>query len=1054
MQVLRFGLLTLSILPLFAQERTGSLSGTVTDATGSPIAGAAVRLRGTQTGLERPPVTTNEEGVYRFVLLPVGVYQVTATQPGFQTLTRDGITIGVNQPVRVDLALDVAATEQSITVVEDAVQVNTDNATGGGTIGRRAIEELPLNGRNFVQLGTLIPGAVQTPQRFEQQGIQAARNGFSVNGVRTQSNNFLLDGVTNTDPNFNGYVLTPPPDALEQFKIITSTFSAEYGDQAGSIVNVITRGGTNDLHGALWNFLRNDVFDARNFFAATRPPLRQNQFGASAGGPLVKDRFFLFGYYEGLRTREGRVQNVVVPTDAQRQGNFGSTAIRDPLTNQPFPNNVIPQSRLNPIAQQLLNAYVPNVNTPPNRFLRAPSVATDGEQWGARGDWNMSARSLLFARYSYQQAKIDNPLGAGTFSPEGSRSEDYSHSTVLSNTYTFSPTLLNEASIGFLRQFSRPSTWSGVDPASFGWQFPPTEPTALGLPISTVTGLFSIGDVAQSWTQLARNSYQAFDNISYVTGRHTVKAGGIYRYQQINLIFPNRPNGDFTFNGARTTNALADFLIGEPVQFRQGGGEPAKHFRGHQMGFYVQDDWKVARRLTINFGMRYELPIPYIDKQDRMASFQPGRQSEVRPGAPPGLLFPGDHKVPRATIATDIDNFAPRFGFAWDVFGDGRTAVRGGYGIFFDAVPGVAVFQNINVPPFNRFVQLDGAINFANPYAGLPSNPQTDPSRNFPCPCLVIGFSPDFKTPYVQQMQFNIQRQIARDLVFEVGYVGSLGRKLGGYLEVNPAVPGPGATLANTQQRRIYRDYNLIRPTFSRFNSSYHGLQARIEKRYSAGLRFSGVYTWSKAIDFQSSINFSGENRPQDAFSLNDVRGLAAFDVRHRFVGNFGYELPFFRGQRGVAASLLGGWQLLGIVAVQTGGPLTVNEPVDLSLRGLGADRPDLVRNPNDGPKTPEQWFDTAAFQRLSAVPGGQRSGTAGRNVVIGPGLLQTDLSVIKRFGITESTNIEFRAEFFNAVNHTNFFNPLTNIGQPATFGVIQGANPARIVQFALKFLF
>lgn len=1040
-----------------AQERTGSLAGKVMDASGASMTSVEVTLRNPQTGWERGAIRTADDGSYQFLFVPVGEYELTARKNGFQPLTHEGIRISVNQAARIDVALNISATEQSVTVTGDALQVNTQNAVGGVTIGAREIAELPLNGRNFIQLGTLIPGAVQVPTRYEVQGLSPSRNGFSINGQRTQSNNFLLDGVTNNDANFNGYVLTPPPDALEQFKIITSNFSAEYGQQSGSVVTAITKAGTNRYHGNVWNFLRNDRLDARDFFSTSRPPLRQNQFGGSLGGRIVRDRTFFFGYYEGLRARVGTVQNVVVLTEAQRGGNLSglTPAPLDPASgNQPFPGGLIPSSRINPISRALLDTFVPLPNFGANRFNRAPSIATDGDQFGIRGDHRFSDRSFWFARYSSNRSKTRNPLGAGSFSPAGSNSEEQVHTAVLANTYALSPNKINEASISFLRLFGRPATWSGEDLTRYGWRYTPTEPTAQGVPIVSLSGLFSIGDVAQSWTQLARNTYQAFDNFSWIQGRHTLKFGGDYRLQQIYLVFPNRPNGDFSFAGNLSRNVIGDFLLGLPSQFRQGGGQPAKHFVGHNAGFYVQDDWKATSRLTLNLGLRYELPLPYYDKRDRMASFQPGRQSTVRPNAPAGLLFPGDAGVPRGTIATDANNFAPRFGFAYDLTGNGRTSLRGGYGIYYDAAPGLAVFQNINVPPFNRFIQVDGPPSFANPYQNFAVNPQVDPNRDFPCPCLVIGFSPDFRTPYSQQFHFTVQRQLQSNLLFEAGYVGSLGRKLGGYLEVNPAVPGAGATLQNTQQRRLYRDYNLIRPTFSRFNSHYHALQTRIEKRYSAGLWFQAAYTWGKVIDYQSSINFSGENRPQDAFSLRDVRGLAAFDVRHRFVANYGYELPFFRSRRSWAAKVLGGWQLQGIVASQTGGPLTVNESVDLSLRGLSADRPDQIRDPNSGPRTVQQWFDTAAFSRLPALAGGQRSGTGGRNTVIGPGLVQTDLSVLKRFSITEEHRLEFRMEMFNAFNRANFRDPATVISQPATFGVIQASRPARIIQFGLKYGF
>jgi hypothetical protein len=1032
-----------------AQERTGAISGRVLDQSGAAISGAQLKLQSTATGLERETLS-GAEGEFGFPLVPVGPYRIVASKTDFQQLIRDGIRVDVAQNARIDLTLAVASAESSVSIVEDAPQVDTATSANGVVVGERQIRELPLNGRNFTQLGTLLPGALPQPARYETQ-FQSLNLGFAINGQRSQSNNFLLDGVTNSDLIFTGYVLTPPPDSLEQFRILTGSFAAEYGVQSGSVVNVITKSGSNQFHGSAWNFLRNDALDARNFFSTSKPSLRQNQYGGTLGGPIHKDRTFVFGYFEGLRTREGTVQNVVVLSEAQRQGNLSGTLPppRDPLTGQPFPNAQIPAARIHPIARSLLDTYVPLPNQAGNRYNRAPSISTDGEQFGIRADHRISERNSLFGRYSYSQSKTSNPLAAGSFSPAGSSSEIYNHSAVISDTHAFAPNLLNEASISFLRSFGRPATWSGLDLSEAGFRYPATEPSANGLPFVALSGLFSIGDVQQSWTKLARNTYQVFDNVTWIRGRHTLKTGMDIRRQQIYLVFPNRPNGDFSFTGERSANVISDFLLGTSAQFRQGGGDPAKHFIGTSTGFYLQDDWKVTRKLTLNIGLRYELALPYYDKQDRVASFQPGRKSTVRPTAPEGLLYPGDAGVPRATIATDKNNLAPRFGFAYDVFGNGRTSIRGGYGIFYDATPGVAAFQNINVAPFNRFVQLDAPFAFENPYAGLPTNPQTDPRGDFPCPCLVIGFAPDFRSAYAQHFHFGVQQQVAKDLMWEANYVGSVGTRLPAYLEINPAIPGPGATLANTQQRRIYKDYNLVRPTLSIFNSNYHSLQTRLDRRYSNGLSFLLSYTWSKAIDYQSAVNLNGEVRPQDAISLSDVRGLAAFDLRHRFVGSFGYEVPWLRRNR-----LFGGWQVLGIVAAQSGNPLTVTEPVDLSLRGLRADRPDQVSDPNGGPKTPERWFHTAAFVRLPAVAGGQRSGTAGRNTVISPGILQTDLSVRKLFAVTERHKLEFRTEFFNALNRANLLSPGTSIGAPQTFGVVQSARPARIIQLALKYSF
>lgn len=1044
-------LLTLALSALLhAQQRTGAVTGVVLDASGAAIARAQIKLESSSTGLRRETLSS-ADGIYTLPLVPVGVYNLTVAAQGFQTQTRDGLPINVNETLRADFQLSISAQETTVNVNAGAPVVNTSDATTGAVVQSRQIVDLPLNGRNFTRLGLLIPGAVPTPQRL---GGSASNSVFSINGQRTQSNNFLLDGVSNNDTLNSGFVLVPPPDSLEQFKMVTHNYAAEYGQNSGSVVSAITRSGTNQIHASFWNFLRNDALDARNFFSASKPPLRQNQFGASAGAPIVKDRTFIFGYYEGIKASEGLVNNVVVLSDLERAGDYSASSVkpRDPQTGQPFPGNIIPPSRIDTAARNILERYIPKANSPGNRYLAAPARTVTSHQYGIRGDHRFSTENSLFLRYSYSQNDNFNPLGPANFSPAGSAAKDYNHGSVISDTHVFSPNLLNEASFSFLRQFSLPVTRSGVSPADLGFQFSPTEATALGMPLVSLSGLFTVGDAAQAFTQIARNTYQFNDNLTWLRGRHNLKMGFDFQRSQIFLVFPNRPNGNYTINGSASSNVTADFLLGRASQFRQGGGDPSKHFFGATYGFYVQDDWKVSRRLTLNLGLRYDLGLPYYDKYDRVASFQPGKKSTVRPDAPGGLLFPGDNGVPRATIATDKNNLAPRVGLAYDLTGSGNTSIRAGYGIFYDAIPGVAVFQNINVPPFNRFIQVDGVPSFTNPYQNYPTNPQTDPSRNFPCPCLVIGFSPDLRSPYAQHWHFTVQQRLPFQLLAELGYVGSNGVKFPGYREVNPAVPGPGATLANTQSRRIYKDYNLVRPTFGDFNSNYNAFQARLEKRYSSGLQFLISYTYSKAIDFQSSVNL-GDARPQDAFSMSDVRGLAIFDTRQRFVFSYGYELPFRSSSKALNAAIAG-WLLQGIVSAQSGNPLTATESVDLSLRGLNADRPDQIADPNSGPKTPQEWFTRSAFLRLPAVPGGQRSGTAGRNTIIGPGLRQADLAALKRFAFFESHTLEFRAEFFNAFNNVNFQNPLTNIGASQTFGVVQQAFPARIIQFGLKYLF
>jgi hypothetical protein len=1062
-----------------AQESTGTILGVITDETGAVVPNVAVTITSEDTGLTRT-ATTGNDGGYVVPLLPVGRYSVEAEASGFHRVVQTGIFLNVNEKARIDIVLRVGSLEDTITVEAEAPMVDTSSSTLGVVIEEKTILDLPLNGRDFTELGLLLPGVLPNPGRSGGGDLG------SVGGQRTQSNNFTLDGAANNDLYDSGFVASPPPDAIQEFKILTHNYSAEYGRNSGSVVNVVTKAGTNEVHGSVWEFLRNDALDANDFFSnragAEKAPLTQNQFGLSLGGPLRRGKTFAFGFYEGLRERRGVTQNRIVLSPAERIGNFSadnpapvtcadSGAICDPLNGLPFPNNTIPSARINLAAAALLD-FLPLPNSPGNRHIQSPKRVEESDQFSVRIDHHFSDNHTLFGRYYFVDNESNNPLGGSNFSPEGSGSVGRDQTITLRDTYSFSPRLINEFSVAFVRQQEEPTTRSGIDPASLGIQIPVGEPNSLGVPFINL-GIFTLGDAGQAFTRRTRNTYQVQEHLTYLRGRHSYKMGFDIRREQLFIIFPNRPNGDFAFSDDATGNARADFLLGIVDRFRQGGGDEVKHFFGTQLGFYWQDDFRVNSRLTLNYGLRYELNLPFYEKFDKMTSFQPGKQSQVFPNAPVGLLYPGDPGVPRATFETDKNNFGPRIGLAWDPWGDGKTSIRAGWALMYDATPGIAAFQNINVPPFNRFVQLDN-VSLDDPYFGISPIPQeVDPAVQFPCgqdptgtdptqaSCLVIGFRPDFVTGYAQHFNLTIQREFLPNFLFEIAYVGSTQTKFSGYLEVNPGLQGadfPTATPANLQQRRIHPAYNLIRPTFSVMNGSYHSLQVNLNKRFSRGYSLLGSWTWSKAIDHSSGVN-SSENRPQDAFNLKDVRGRAIYDARHRFVLSYVWELPFFRNATGAVHHALGGWQINGITSVQTGFPLRFRERSDRSLRGLRADRPDIVCDPNDtAPHTVDEWFDTSCIVRLpSLIPGGQRDGTGGRNTIDGPGIRIFDFSLVKNFPIGERHKIQFRSEFFNLFNHPNFGTPGSRTGQ-SDFGVIQsvlpGAQGRREIQFALKYSF
>ncbi len=1051
-----------------AQQNTGSIFGTVVDPSGAAVPGAKITLVSQLTGLTRVTVSA-PDGLYTVVQLPVGVYRVRVEQSGFEVFSQNGVTIDVNQKVRLDMKLTVGSVDQTVEVSANAVQVDTSSMTLGKVVDDKKIIELPLNGRNFTQLGTLMPGVVPPAARVASQfGADLA---FSVGGMRTQSNNFLLDGVSNYDSLNSSYVIAPPPDALSEFKINTHNSSAEYGRTAGAEVNVVTRAGTNQFHGSAWDFFRNSNMDAFNYFSkipgGSKPVLKWNQFGATGGGAIRKDKTFFFGYYEGLRKSQGTTFNAIVPTALERTGDFSQSSIKpkDPTTGLPYPNNVVP---LNAVAQNVLAKFVPLANNG-TRYTVFPIAQTRTDQGGARIDHRLTDTNNLFARYSVFNQDITTPSTGTTFLPAPTRSTGTFQNATVSDTYVISPTMTNIATVAFGRQYTNPTSWSGISQSSLGFQYTNTLTQTTGVPNLSL-GNFTVGDPTQNFVYLARNTYEAQDTFAWVKDKHNIKAGADYRRDQVFETFPNRPNGDFTFNGSYTGNPLADFYVGQAFQFRQGGGDATKDLFGTGVGLFVQDDIRLKPRFTLNIGVRYELQLPFYDKQDRLAAFQFGTQSKAIPAAPPDLLFPGD--LPRATIATDKKDFAPRIGFAWDPFGNGKTSIRAAYGIYYDQLPALATFENINNPPFLRFIQINN-VPLLNPYASFPVDPRTQPfpcsivstATNAPVGCLILGFSPDFHTGYAQHYNLTVQRQVTPNMLAEIGYVGSTGTKLPGYLEINGAPPSPAGTPAGSnlagyiQLRRPSVLYNLVRPTYSEFNSSYHSLQASLNKRFSHGHSFLISYTFSRAIDFQDSVNL-GETFPQNGISLKDVRGLAQFDVRQRFVTSYNWELPFLQSSKGIVREVLAGWQLGGILTFQTGNPLTATDGRDLNFQGLNLyDRPDEVADPNSGPHSQQQWFNTSAFALTAPLGAVSKSvgrfGTAGRDTIIGPGTANWDFAVLKDFRIHENHSLQFRMEMFNFLNHTNFNAPGTSINLgAASFGVITSAKDPRVVQLALKYHF
>jgi Carboxypeptidase regulatory-like domain/TonB dependent receptor-like, beta-barrel/TonB-dependent Receptor Plug Domain len=1058
-------------LPAVARaQATGTLSGVVTDPTGAVLPGATVEAKNQGTGQLRT-ATTSTAGFYTVPLLPPGDYELKASLAGFTTVTRSRVRVTVAETARVDLALQTGARSESITIVEQAPLVETANGTLGIVIDQKKVVDLPLNGRNFAQLGTLIPGVVAPPAALGGLNGDASPGGFgnvtgsfNVNGMRNQSNNFLLDGASNNDTFNTGFVLRPPPDAIQEFKILTHSYNAEYGRNVGSVVNVVTKSGTNEWHGGAWEFNRSDTLQARNFFAPStqpKPKLKQNQFGASLGGPLATNKLFAFGYYEGYRNVSGTTTTLTVLTPEQRRGDFSATsgAIRDPRTGQPFPGNVIPSARLDPIALKLLNDFVPLPNVGANRFTASPNVEDNRDQAGIRLDYRTSDKHTILGRYLWSHT---NRLTPRTVQPSDQLAKATLQDAMLSDTFILSTRAINVARISLNRIYANPAVTSGLENSDYGINLPNTNPLAVGLPSIAVQGFFtgatSLGDPQQPFVERVNQVYQFTDELTYLSGRHSFKFGLDLRRERMKIAFINRPNGDLTFSGGITGNAAADFLLGLPAQARATTTQAIQSGVGSLYSAFAQDEFRLTPRLTLNLGLRYELPIPFVDDNDAITAFHTGVQSTKFPAAPRGLVYPGDPGVPRGVVQTDKNNLAPRVALAWDPTGRGRTSVRAAWGLFYDALAGQGDFFQSGVlsPPFTPLVELNTPtpITTANPLGAVAGGPTL-----FPPALTIIGWGTDFETPYAHHFNLTVQHQLGENLGLEVGYVGSRGEHLPIFMEINPGVLVPGQT---TRGARIMPAFSLVRPTFSVAKSWYDALQASARLRPYHGLSALVSYTWSHAIDHVSGLNIGGELRPLlpvaqgDQASIDDAlareKGDALFDVRHRLVLSFGAELPRLSGKPAALRAIAGGWQLNGIVQWQTGFPLTVTEGTVLDIRFMTS-RPDVVCDPNRGSQTAAQWFDTSCFVRRTLAETGVRPGNEGRDIVRGPGLSRTDLSLFKNVEIHGRHALQLRIEAFNLFNHPHFGQPGSTIGTP-TFGAITSADDGRILQLGVKYSF
>jgi hypothetical protein len=885
-----------------------------------------------------------------------------------------------------------------------------------------------------------------------------------------------------------GFAIRTPIDAVQEFRILTHTAPPEYGSTSGSSVSVVTRSGGNDFHGSAYYFGRNDVVDARNFFSASVEPLKQHQFGATLGGPIRANKLFFFGYYEGFRNHQGVTKTATVPTPAERAGDF--SALQDPsthnlllnfLTGQPFPGNRIPSTMLNPVSQRVLN-YYPLGNVSPSLYTATEIQRNDTDQGGIRIDAIPRQQDQLTFRYAISNGSNFNPLSIRGADVPGFPTGDEirTHSAVLSHTHLFSPRTLNNLRVAFFREeFLFDKRFNHETPRTLGFQYDNTFEPALGPPYFIVNGYASVGNPITGPRESAQNDYEIYEALSLVRGSHTFKLGGGFRRTQINISQGIAANGFFVFAPFPTNRSFANFLIGFPVVFFQGGGDFQRGLRSFEVSAYAQDQWRVSSRLTLNYGVRYEINSPFAEIRDRLNQFAPGRQSTIFPDAPPGILVPGDSGVSKRILDIYNKGFMPRIGLAYDPTGRGRTSLRAAYGIFYDTFSngtGMPMQAAISAIPWLQAVQIGPpALNYTNPWGatGVPFRPGL-----FPRPVTMLTENPGSRPPYAQDWNFSVQQALPGDVLLEIRYVGTKGTRVPRFIEGNPAVYSPQTAQLSVDARRIYAgcpstggpcNFSSVGLIDYSTNSTYHALQTTLSRRFNRGFTFSTSYWFSKTLDYVSSMNVagsaprlvSGENDlAQNPFDLRAEHGPSLFDARHRWTASLTWELPFGRHFHGLARAIATGWQWNAIATVAAGTPFTVYDTRNAAqqgstpeITGFAASRPDLIGNPNAGPRTVEQWVSPSTFRRLDAITGAGRFGNAGRNIARAPSQGNLDLSLFKTIPLSERVRAQLRIEGFNITNHANFGVPVNDLVSP-NFGRILEAGPPRVFQLALKILF
>jgi hypothetical protein len=1094
-------IIAMSLLPgsLAAQAVTGTILGTVTDSSGALIPGATITLTHAGTGLMRT-VVSDAAGEYTAPSLPTGRYTVTAELSGFKTVSLPDVDLGVDQRVRINVRLEIGTVSETITITGQSPLVQISSSELGTTVNEEQIKTLPLNGRNFVSLTRTVPGVLRGIPGANIDGAGSlawrASSSFSANGQRPRDNNYLLDGVDNNETWLQTVVLFPSVDALDEFKLQTSTYSAEFGRSLGGVVNLQIKSGSNAVHGSLFEFLRNDAFDANNFFnnqaGRPKPDFSQHQFGGTSSGPIARDRTFYFVDFQGYRVTQGQTFLSTVPSARMRLGDFSeiNRIIYDPLTGQPFPGNVIPQSRWDPAAKNILSQLIPEANTGGargsngqtiNNYLINPDVERQDNQFDVKVDHNLAANNRFFGRYSFQKTHRLQPAtlphGDAGFTFGAGDGNIKAQGFAFNDTHTFRSNLLNELRFG----------WTSIKflmtPIDYGQNLA----QKVGIPgvnLNEVTSAMSqivfttttggglgsrnIGSNGNQPLITNQNDFQIFDNVTHVMGRHTMRAGGLYTHRSREILNADLIVGQFRFSQNQTSSCagvtttctplantgfdFASFLLGISDQQDRRLFDAGTYTETRpEIGAYFQDDIRVSDKLTVNAGVRWDVFVPWGEVDDKQSNFDPSVGKFIV--ASPDAVINGV-KVGRYLQTYSKRDIGPRFGAAYDLTGNGRTIVRGGYGIFWNFTPGGTSSSKAQNPPFLQATTF--TTNFGSNLVlsqGLPPPPGVDPNRA-PAGTTRSAFDIDFRDAYAHNFNVNVQRQFGSNYMVEAAYSGSRTRHAALKTDLNQAPPIVGVTDQNVN-RPFARTAPALR-TVGTLSSTgilnYNGFFVKLQRRFINRFSFLHSYTFGRAIDYNSDND--GTVTLTNIFDPEYDRAPAQYDVTQTFSSTWIYELPW------AAQRAYGGWQLSGLLYLRSGLPVNITQSQTMLSTGITNNRPNTICDPVLDNPTIDRWFNTSCFEQVPDATG--TFGNTRRNSVRGPGDFNIDFSLIKNTRIS-GVDTEVRIEAFNVLNHPQFAQPNGTLGN-AAFGTISAmlASPScatcgtteRQIQLAFKMKF